>query len=685
MDEPIAPEAAGTLTGLFRLRVSRTPRALAYRQFENGRWRDYRWHEIAAEVARWRAGLAAEGFAIGDRVAMSLPNGVDWVCFDQAALTLGLVTVPLYTTDSPGNLAHILADSGARLVLLDSDAPWAALVAQADPLPALQRVLFRRLTGAVPGSAPGSAPSSAQDPRLRTLDDWLPAKPTSAATAEMEQTLAKAPSTLASRSGFGSGFGSRFGSRSGSTPRPTSHPTSHPRSHPRSHPSSHPASLASQSEFDSAADPDELATLVYTSGTTGRSKGVMLSHRNILTNAAAVIARIPPRPSDVFLSFLPLAHAFERTVGHYLPMMAGCTIAYARSIDQLRDDLMTIRPTVLLSVPRVYDKVYLAIQGKLGSEGIQRRLLDTTVRIGWQRFQANQGRQAPLSLMDQIRWSLLDRLVARKIRGRLGGRLRVAVSGGAPLSATVGRFFVGLGLPLTEGYGLTEAAPVVTGTTPPGFRPGWVGPPLPGVEVRLGAQQELCVRGPNVCAGYWQQTAATAQAIDAEGWLHTGDIGEIDDDGFIGIRGRLKEIIVTSTGEKIPPTEMESALTMEPLFDQAMVVGEGRQFLAAVLVLSDAPWRRLAARLGLDPDDPSSLADPLAIDAALTRAAARLSDFPGYAQVHAVHLTRSAWTIDNGLITPTMKLKRPELMAEFGPALEALYSRPRPALRGKSG
>jgi long-chain acyl-CoA synthetase len=399
-DEPITPEAAGTLTGLFRLRVSRTPHALAYRQFENGRWRDYRWHEITAEVARWRAGLAAEGFAIGDRVAMSLPNGVDWVCFDQAALALGLVTVPLYTTDSPGNLAHILADSGARLVLLDSDAPWVALVAQADPLPALQRVLFRRLTGAVPGPAPGSAPSSAQDPRLRALDDWLPAKPTSAATAEMEQTSAKAPSPSASRPGFGS----RSGSTSDPTPRSTSHPSSHP--------SSHPASLASQSEFDSATDPDALATLIYTSGTTGRSKGVMLSHRNILTNAAAVIARIPPRPSDVFLSFLPLAHAFERTVGHYLPMMAGCTIAYARSINQLRDDLMTIRPTVLLSVPRVYDKVYLAIQGKLGSEGVQRRLLDTTVRIGWQRFQANQGRQAPPSLMDQIRWSLLDRLVA---------------------------------------------------------------------------------------------------------------------------------------------------------------------------------------------------------------------------------------------------------------------------------
>jgi long-chain acyl-CoA synthetase len=655
-DPLIAPDAAKTLAGLFRLRVRRTPDALAYRQFEDGHWRDYRWRDVAAEVARWRAALAAEDLAPGDRVAMGLPNGLDWVCFDQAALALGLVTVPLYTTDSPGNLAHILTDSGARLLLLDTDTAWAGLLAQPVPLPALHRVICRRLADARPGFAQGSA----RDPRLRALDDWLRDRTSGTTATGMEHSTATSP------------------------PRSTSTPSSGPTSDASSGPTARAEPHADQAGFDPAADPDALATLVYTSGTTGRSKGVMLSHRNILTNAAAVIARIPPRPSDVFLSFLPLAHAFERTVGYYLPMMAGCSVAYARSIEQLRDDLLSIRPSVLLSVPRVYDKIYLALQDKVGARGLARGLLEATVRIGWQRFEAAHGRQRPPALADRLRWPLLERLVARKVLGRLGGRLRVAVSGGAPLAPTVGRFFAGLGLPLTEGYGLTEAAPVVSAADTPDFRPGWVGPPLPGIEVRLGPQQEICVRGPNVCAGYWQQPAATAQAIDADGWLRTGDIGAIDADGYLGIRGRLKEIIVTSTGEKIPPTDMESALTMAPLFDQAMVIGEGRPFLAAVLVLNDQPWRRLAGTLGLDPEDPAALSEPRVLDAAMAKVANRLGDFPGYAQVRAVHLTRTPWTVENGLITPTMKLKRPELMAQFADAIDTLYRRPRPSDQGET-
>jgi long-chain acyl-CoA synthetase len=260
---------------------------------------------------------------------------------------------------------------------------------------------------------------------------------------------------------------------------------------------------------------------------------------------------------------------------------------------------------------------------------------------------------------------------------RLGGRLRVAVSGGAPLSAAVARFFVALGLPLTEGYGLTEAGPVVTNVGLAGFQPGSVGLALPGVELRLGPQQEILVRGPNVSKGYWGQPDASAAAIDSDGWLHTGDVGAIDADGYVQIRGRLKEIIVTSTGEKVPPTDMEAALTMEPLFEQAMVVGEGRPYLAAVLVLADTPWRRLADKLGRDADNPAALADPIVLAAVQAKVDAQLRDFPHHAQVHGLHLTRTPWTIENGLITPTMKLKRDALMARVADAIEALYRRPR--------
>jgi long-chain acyl-CoA synthetase len=522
---------------------------------------------------------------------MSLPNGVDWVCFDQAALGLGLVTVPLYTTDNPGSLVHILEDSGARFLLLDSDERWAPLAALRHRLPRLQQVLCQHIAAGV------------DDPAVRCVDDWLPS----------------------------AGIGS--------------------------HPSD---------------DPDALATLVYTSGTTGPAKGVMLSHRNILWNAEAVLRRIPALPTDVFLSFLPLAHAFERTVGYYLPMMAGSCVTYARSIEQLREDFLTVRPTVLLSVPRIYDKIYAAVQAKLGERGLKRRLFDRTVAIGWQRFEAACGRGPLPGVTDRLLWPLLRHLAARPVLSRLGGRLRVAVSGGAPLSATVARFFVGLGLPLTEGYGLTEAAPVVTNVAPEAFLPGYVGFPLPGVETRIGPQDELLVRAPSLMQGYWGQPEATAQAIDADGWLHTGDVAEMRE-GYVAIRGRLKEILVTSTGEKIPPGDMEMALTMDPLFDQVMVVGEGRPCLAALLVLAAEPWRRLAVRLGLNPADTRSLSDPKAVEATMARVADRLGAFPGYAQVRAVHLSLSPWTTQNGLITPTMKLKRPELEAHFAAVIEALY------------
>ncbi|MBK1730987.1 long-chain fatty acid--CoA ligase [Thiococcus pfennigii] len=596
----IGCDAAGTLPGLFARRVALTPDQVAYRAFGAEDWQSCSWRAMARLVARWQAALASEGLAPGERVAVGLPNGIDWVCVDQAALGLGLVTVPLYVSDSPGNLAHILEDSGARLLVLDSEAQWSALAPQRERLAAVGRVLCRSLG------------ADADDPRLRRIADWLPGDDA---------------------------------------------PIGEPQ--------------------DRTQGPDALATLIYTSGTTGPSKAVMLSHRNILWNAEAVLHRIPAYPSDEFLSFLPLAHAFERTVGCYLPMMAGCPVAYARSIEQLREDLLVIRPRALLSVPRIYDKIYVAIHEKVGEQGPKRRLLEATVAIGWRRHLAARGRGPAPSLRDWLLWPLLERIVARPVLDRLGGRLRVAVSGGAPLAPTVARFFIGLGLPLTEGYGLTEAAPVVTATEPRDCLPGCVGTPLPGIETRLGPAGELLVRAPSVMMGYWNRPEETARAVDRDGWLHTGDIAERRDGGYLAIGGRLKEILVLSTGHKIAPMDMEMALTMDPLIEQAMVVGEGRQYPAAMLVLSERPWQRLAAALGLDPQDPASLADPRVIDALLARTEERLAEFPDWARLRALHPTLAPWTITDGLITPTMKIKRDVLEGRFAAEIAELYAQPR--------
>ena len=325
-----------------------------------------------------------------------------------------------------------------------------------------------------------------------------------------------------------------------------------------------------------AVDAHALATIVYTSGTMGRPKGVMLSHSNILCNAQAVLKLVAAYREDLFLSFLPLSHAFERTVGYYLPIMTGSTVAFARSAPDLAQDLLAIRPTVLVSVPRIYDLAYARVQQGLEKKGFAARALFAWAeRIGWRRFEAAQGRCAAPGTLANMPWPLLRRLVADQILARFGGRLRLAISGGAPLSPTLARSFIGLGVPLLQGYGLTEAAPIASVNLSDDNVPDSVGVPLPGVEIKLAGQNELLVRGPNVMLGYWNRPQDTREAIDADGWLHTGDQARIVG-RHLYITGRLKDILVTSTGEKIAPTDLEMAITSDPLFAQVMVVGEGQ-------------------------------------------------------------------------------------------------------------
>ncbi len=425
----------------------------------------------------------------------------------------------------------------------------------------------------------------------------------------------------------------------------------------------------------------DLAAIVYTSGTTGKPKGVMLTHRNVISDVKAVLQRIQPTVEDVFLSFLPLSHTFERTAGYYLPMAAGSCVAYARSVALLAEDLRTVRPTVLISVPRIYERVHAKVLEKLASSRLKTRLFEAAVAVGWRRFSLVHGLPTPgadeeraAGAWARLPWIVLEPLVARPLLEQFGGRVRVAVSGGAPLSPAIARCFLGLGLPLLQGYGMTETAPVVSVNTPKDNRPASVGRALPGVEVRIGENRELQVRGPIVMKGYWNRPEDTARILSADGWLGTGDQAEIID-GRIYIRGRIKEIIVTSTGEKIPPADLELAITSDPLFEQAFVVGENLPFIACVAVLHREEWLRLAREVGLDAKDPASINHPAVHKAALERIARQTASFARYAVPRAVHFTLEPWTIENTFMTPTLKLKRSNLMAHFAAAIEAMYKR----------
>jgi long-chain acyl-CoA synthetase len=419
-------------------------------------------------------------------------------------------------------------------------------------------------------------------------------------------------------------------------------------------------------------DPDQLCTIVYTSGTTGKPKGVMLSHRNILTNADACLKTVPVSADDILLSFLPLSHMFERTCGYYLTVMCGGTTVYARSVQQLAEDLQTVRPTMLISVPRIYERIYGSISSKLDSGSpLVRKLFKLAVDVGWARFEHAQGRGGwqPRFLL----WPLLDALVARKIMSRLGGRLKAAFAGGAALSAEISRVFIGLGLPVIQGYGMTETSPVACANSPGDNVPASVGKAVPGVEVKIGERNALMIRGPNVMLGYWNNDEATRGIIGADGWLNSGDTARIDERGHVYITGRLKEIIVMSNGEKIPPVDIESAITRDSLFEHVILVGEGKPYLSVLTSLSAKQWQKFAGEKGFAPDA-STLRESAVQKALLARVTAQMKEFPGYAQVRRIHATLDPWTVENGLLTPTLKLRRTRVIDKFHAELDEMYT-----------
>jgi long-chain acyl-CoA synthetase len=592
----IKPEEAVTLHGLFLERVNRTPDDVAYRYFDVHRevWLSLTWAQMLDQVARWQTALIREKLTPGDRVAIMLRNCPEWVMFDQAAMSLGLVVVPLYVVDRPDNVAYIVNDAGVKALLFETDEQWQELSTVLQQMGGVQRfVSLEKAAGNV-------------DPRLKYVNGWLPAE--------------------------------------------------------------------AQMGWERVRDGGSLATIMYTSGTTGKPKGVMLTHNNILLNSCYSLDTFRDGVSnaDTALSFLPLSHAFERTAGYYMMMVAGATVAYARSIPLLADDLKIIRPTLLTSVPRIYERIYNAIHDKLEQvTPLQHKLFTLAVEIGWDRFEYQQGRGVwhPKMLL----WPLLKALVADKVLDRMGGRLRLSISGGAALPPKVSRLFIALGLPLLQGYGMTETSPVVSVNHVEHNLPATVGPPLEGIEVRVGEQNALMVRGHCNMLGYWNHPEATAAMIGEDGWLNTGDTASIGADGHITITGRLKEIIVMSNGEKVPPADMEEAIMRDKLFDQVMVYGEGHSVLVVLGVVNPDQWKTLAQQVGVVPDMPESLLDTRVEKAVLERIADQIKEFPGYAKVKRVLLLDEPWSIENGMMTPTLKLKRPQVAVHFAREIERLY------------
>ncbi len=588
-----------SLPGLFRERLNKTPNAAAYRQYDiaSQKWTQSSWQEMANEIARWQAAFDKDGLQAGDKVAIMVKNSREWVVFDQAALGLGLVTVPLYVDDRPDNVAYIINHADIKILFVQDRPQWNRLLKADVDLGDLQRIIsLKRI----------SEDDEPDDSKLESLSDWL------------------------------------FGLNGELQTKPS--------------------------------DADDLASIVYTSGTTGRSKGVMLSHRNILANAfaAAVCNQWQDNVSERFLSFLPLSHMLERTAGYYLPIILGAEVIYARSIATLGEDLQNIHPTVLISVPRIYERVYGKIQeGLKQKSAVAQFLFRSAVNVGWRKFLCDQGRAGwhPKLLL----WPTLNKLVASKVLDKLGGELRIAICGGAALSEDVAKLFIGLGLPLLQGYGLTESSPVVCVNRPDDNIPSSIGTRLPNTEIRIGENDELQSLGPCSMLGYWKNEQATKDTFTEDGWLKSGDKARIDNEGHVFITGRLKDIMVLTNGEKIPPNDMEMAIALDSLFEQVMIIGEARPFLSAVLVLDPDAWADMAVTLNIHPESPDAFSQRKIEKAILKRVSARLKNFPGYAKIRRAHITLEPLTVDAGLLTPTLKIKRPKVMKCFEKEIDALY------------
>ena len=538
------------------LRFRANPQKILYSQYIDDAWRDYAADEVMSLAARWQQAFLEHGLEQGDRIALCIRNGVNWVAIDQAALGLGLIVVPLYVNDNAENIAWCIANAEARLLVLDNIRMLETLSPTLAPSPTI-----------ICMQADAPAP-------VISVDTWLPQQ----AGEFMVLELA----------------------------------------------------------------PDTLASIVYTSGTTGRPKGVKLSHRNILSNVEAIYESVRVHDSDTLVSVLPLSHMFERTCGYYTPLNVGAKVVYSRGINQLAEDLALHRPTVLVAVPRIFERFLVKIEKNIAQAWLKKQLFHLTVKLGWRVFQKRATR------LEKTIYAGLKKHVAVPIMAKLGGRLRFAVLGGAAIEARIAQTFTALGLQLIQGYGLTETSPVISGSER-APDPLSVGHPMQNLEVRLGETRELSVRGPSVMSGYWRNPEATRAVLSDDGWLNTGDIAETRE-GRIYIKGRSKDVLVLSNGEKLPPNEVEQAILENELFEQAMLIGEGRSFLTLLAVTQEVDEKKL-----------------------LTQANAQLKQFPRYVRVRRVIALKETWSIENGLLTPTLKVKRSVVTERFKDLIERVY------------
>ncbi|MEI6669175.1 MAG: long-chain fatty acid--CoA ligase [Acidobacteriota bacterium] len=596
--------------------AARHDRPAHVRRCEGDRLAELSSHAILEQSRAFSLGLQALGVGAGDRVGIVCESRPEWTIADFGILAAGAITVPVYPTLSAAQTQFILGDAGASLAVVSDAVQLTKVLEAAGDLPALRTVVVVVAPDRMP--EPGAA-----GPTIRTMAE---------VTADGERQLRQDPDLEA-----------RFETRA------------------------------------TGVLPSDVATIIYTSGTTGTPKGVMLTHDNIVSNVVGANAVLKVTADDLALSFLPLSHTFERTV-MYLYLAAGASIVFAESLQTVARDLGRVAPTIMTGAPRVFEKFHHAVVDAVATQTpFKRHLFAWALGVGRARSLAKLCGRRP-SWLTALQAPLADALVLRKVRARTGGRMRAMVSGSAPLACTTAEFFYAVGLPIFEGYGLTESAPVITVNPLDAPRLGSVGRTIPGVEIRIADDGEVLARGPNIMRGYYNRPDETA-AVLAGGWLHTGDIGHIDAEGYLSITDRKKDLIVTSGGKNIAPQPIQQRLKASPFVSDAIVIGDRRKFPAVLIVPDFAAVEAELHEHGAASGTREQLATRPDVRALFQRLLDEVNlELAQFEKIKQFALLPSEMTVEGGELTPTLKLRRPVVEERWAAVIDELYATREPVV-----
>jgi long-chain acyl-CoA synthetase len=570
--------------------------------------------ELRSQVEAFALALRSLGLRRGDRVGIMSENRLEFVVSDLACVCSGIVDVSVFTILTPRQVEYIFGNAEVRAVICSNRLQLGKLVKIAGEIPSLEHIICFQDDAIEQYRSATSLP-------ILSFPELVESGRAMARTA--------------------------------------------------------PGELERMSK---EVGPDDLATLIYTSGTTGNPKGVMLTHGNFAANISGSSRRLPIGPGDLILSYLPLCHSFERTAGYYTCFACGASIAFAESLETVSTNLLEVRPTIMTSVPRGFERIKGRVERKTEAEPpSKQKLVRWALGVGVERFRrASAGRS--IGPLLAAKYLAADRLVFSKIRQATGGRIRFFVSGGAALSRDVGEFFFGIGMRIIEGYGMTESSPVIAANPLDRPKLGTVGLPLDNVEVRIADDGEILTRGPHVMMGYYRDPGSTAEAIDADGWLHTGDIGVFDEDGYLRITDRKKHIIVSAGGKNVAPGPIEDLLTRSRLVDQAMLVGENRPYMTALIVPDFEAARDALTQAGERVGDVGDAATRQALIDGVTLTMAIEADLKdlqrdlsAFERVRRFTLLAEPFTVENGMMTPTLKVKRRAVSERYAELIDRMY------------